>query len=349
MRILFVKLSSIGDIVHTLPAMAAVKRALSDSEITWVVEKSAAEILRNNSSLFWLIELDTKTLRRKFTRRKTIASAQKQLRKLRTSEFDLVIDFQGLFKSALISKFAKTKHRFGFSKRNLREPLSSVFLKNTIDVEPKQHIVLKNLSLAEKSLQKVMSDKNLKLDRENLEFPISTETIHKKEASDIKQKAGGRFAILNPAGGWATKLWPPEKYGQLTDMLWDKLGMSSIISTAPNEINLAKEVHAFAKSGKAILAQPSLKGFYELSKGAEIYVGGDTAPTHLAVAAKCPVVGIFGPTEWWRNGSTDHNDICVERNDIDCRVDCHRRTCDKWICMDISVETVFDAVKKRLK
>jgi ADP-heptose:LPS heptosyltransferase len=69
----------------------------------------------------------------------------------------------------------------------------------------------------------------------------------------------------------------------------------------------------------------------------------------LAVAAKCPVVGIFGPTEWWRNGSINEQDICVERNDIDCRINCHRRTCDKWICLDISVETVFDAIKERLK
>jgi ADP-heptose:LPS heptosyltransferase len=85
-----------------------------------------------------------------------------------------------------------------------------------------------------------------------------------------------------------------------------------------------------------------------LTKKTKVYIGGDTAPTHLAVAAKSPVVGIFGPTEWWRNGSINPNDICVERNDIDCRIDCHRRTCDKWICMDISVETVFEAVKRRI-
>jgi ADP-heptose:LPS heptosyltransferase len=85
-----------------------------------------------------------------------------------------------------------------------------------------------------------------------------------------------------------------------------------------------------------------------LAKRAKIYVGGDTGPTHLAVAANAPVVGIFGPTEWWRNGSPNPQDICVERSDINCRVDCHRRTCSNWICMDISVETVFDAVQKRL-
>ena len=92
----------------------------------------------------------------------------------------------------------------------------------------------------------------------------------------------------------------------------------------------------------------SLKGFYALAKRARVYVGGDTGPTHIAVAAGAPIVGLFGPTEWWRNGSPYSEDICVERNDIDCRVDCHRRSCSKWICMDISVDRVFDAVKKRI-
>jgi ADP-heptose:LPS heptosyltransferase len=91
-----------------------------------------------------------------------------------------------------------------------------------------------------------------------------------------------------------------------------------------------------------------LKGFYELAKKAAVYVGGDTGPTHLAIAAGAPIVGIFGPTEWWRNGSPFTEDICVERTDISCRVECHRRTCSNWICMDIGVETVLEAVTERL-
>jgi ADP-heptose:LPS heptosyltransferase len=90
-------------------------------------------------------------------------------------------------------------------------------------------------------------------------------------------------------------------------------------------------------------------GFFELARRARVYVGGDTGPTHLAIAAKAPVVGLFGPTEWWRNGSLHPDDICVERLDIDCRVDCHRRTCSKWICMDISVGSVLTAVLQRIE
>lgn len=347
MRILIVKLSSIGDVVHTLPTLAAIKRALPEAEISWVVEKNAAEILRNNHLISDLIEIDTKALRNKSKLGKTLLAARRQLRKLRTSEFDLSIDFQGLLKSASIAKLSKTKNRYGFSKKNLREPASRFLLTHTLKVKSKQNIIGKNLSLAEKSLAHHLMDENFELDLKNFEFPIFPNDFHEEEAKAIAGETGEKFAILNPAGGWITKLWHAEKYGELADMLWENLGITSVISTAPNEMELAERAIANSTSGKVILAQPSLKGFYELAKRAQIYVGGDTAPTHLAVAARCPVVGIFGPTEWWRNGSVNKHDICAERNDIDCRVDCHRRKCDKWICMDISVETVFGAIAER--
>ncbi len=146
-----------------------------------------------------------------------------------------------------------------------------------------------------------------------------------------------------------TKLWHAEKFGQLADRLWEESGLISIIATGPKESDLAEKVEANNRSGKIVITQPSLKGFYELVKHSRVYVGGDTGPTHLAVAAGTAVVGLFGPTEWWRNGSPKADDICVQRSDIDCRVDCHRRTCSKWICMDSDVEAVFQAVNERLR
>jgi ADP-heptose:LPS heptosyltransferase len=122
-----------------------------------------------------------------------------------------------------------------------------------------------------------------------------------------------------------------------------------VISLGPREGVLGNRALEAAKVSDPILATPTLKGFFELAKAARLYVGGDTGPTHLAAAAKTPIVGIFGPTEWWRNGSTDPMDICVERTDIGCRINCHRRTCSKWICMDIDVDTVLKAVEKRLR
>ena len=342
MKILIVKLSSIGDIIHTLPTLAAIRHALPDAEISWAVEKSAAEILRGNLMIDNLIEVDTRSMRGGKLIGGILLNSRKQLKNLRVSDFDVALDFQGLLKSAAIAKLSKATRRYGFSKRNLREPASRFLLNDTFEAEPKVSIYRKNLTLAQNAL-------NISVPENDYEFPIHTDETHRAEAEKIIEQTGENYAILNPAGGWTTKLWAAEKFGALADKLWEENNLTSVITTAPNEIELAERVLSSSRSGKIMLAQPSLKGFYELAKRAKIYVGGDTAPTHLAVAAKTPLVGIFGPTEWWRNGSPNQFDVCVERNDIGCRIDCHRRTCNNWICLDISVETVFQAVQKRLK
>lgn len=342
MKILIVKLSSIGDVVHTLPTLAAIRRALPDAEISWAVERSAAEILRGNKLIDNLIEVDTRSMRGGRMIGGIIKNSGEQLKNLRVSDFDVALDFQGLLKSAAIAKLSKAKRRYGFSKQNLREPASRFLLNDTFEIAKKTHIIRKNLTLAQKAL-------NIEIPENDFEFPIFTDEKHRAEAEKIVEQTGENYAILNPAGGWTTKLWAAEKFGALADKLWEESRIFSVITTAPNETELAETALRNSFSGKVLAAQPSLKGFYELAKGAKVYVGGDTAPTHLAVAANAPVVGIFGPTEWWRNGSPNESDICVERNDINCRVDCHRRRCDNWICMEISVETVFQAVQKRLK
>lgn len=341
MKILIVKLSSIGDIIHTLPVLPVIHSNVSNAEITWVVEKKSAEILRNNPMISRLIEIDTKSLRKKDSFGKNFSSATQQIRELRETKFDVALDFQGLLKSAAIAKLAKAKKRFGFAKEALREPVSRFLLHKTFPIEPKTNIVVKNLALLEQALKISVPDKNF-------EFPIWTSENHKNEAADIIQKANGNFVILNPATSWVTKLWQAEKYGQLADKLWKEKGLVSIVTTAPNEKSLAEKVLKSSKSGKIILSAPSLKGFYELAKRAQVYIGGDTGPMFLAVAAKTPIVGIFGPTEWWRNGSPNQDDIGVERTDIGCRINCHRRTCSNWICMDIEVETVFRETLRRL-
>ena len=182
-----------------------------------------------------------------------------------------------------------------------------------------------------------------------MEFPIAADPGHKAEARSAELLTNGSYAILNPGGGWPTKLWSTERFGRLADELWSHHGLHSLVTYGPGEAQLAETVLQSSQSGKAHAVSLSLKGFYELAKRAQVYVGGDTGPTHLAIAAGAPIVGLFGPTEWWRNGSLRTGDICVERVDIDCRTDCHRRACSKWICMDIEVERVLQAVGERLK
>ena len=342
MKILIIKLGAIGDIIHTLPALAAIRARFPAAEVSWAAEQRSAEILRGNELIDNLIEVDTKALRGGRVIEKMLFEGAKQIKNLRQFDFDIAIDFQGLLKSGMIAKLSGAKTRWGFSRADLREPAARVFYTDTAKIPKAVHVVRRNLALAGAALG-IASPAN------ELAFPMFTTDEHVNEAAAIAGRLGSNFAILNPAGGWVTKLWHPEKYGRVADMLWDEYGMESIVVTGPNESALASEVLAASRSGKTILAEPSLKGFYELAKRARIYIGGDTGPTHLAIAAGAPVVGVFGPTEWWRNGSLNPNDICVERLDIGCRVDCHRRTCSNWICMDLGPETLFESVRVRLE
>jgi lipopolysaccharide heptosyltransferase I len=341
MKILIVKLSSIGDVIHALPALAAIRANLPDAEISWVVESRSAGVLRGNRSIDHLIEVDTRSLRGGKVIEEILLEIGRQVKTLRKFSFDIALDFQGLLKSAVIAKLSKAPARFGFSKESLREPASRFLYTDTVRIEPDAHVIRQNLALVRGAL-------NIPVPQTDFEFPIFTSDEDKAEAERIIAGAGENFAILNPAGGWVTKLWHAEKFGQLADRLWEECGLVSVIATGPGETTLAEKVLQNSRSGKAFLTEPSLKGFYELARRAKVYVGGDTGPTHLAVAAGAPIAGIFGPTEWWRNGSPTENDICVRRTDIACRIDCHRRTCSNWICMDIDVETVFQAVKQRL-
>ncbi|HMT07143.1 MAG TPA: lipopolysaccharide heptosyltransferase I [Pyrinomonadaceae bacterium] len=347
MNILIVKLSSIGDIVHALPSVAAVRRAIPEAHISWVAEARSAEILRGSATLDdgrllidELIEIDTRSMRGGKVIDEIVLEMGRQAKLVRSRKYDIAIDMQGLLKSAAMARISGADRRWGFDKNALREPASRFLLTDTVAIEPQTHIIDKNIRLAAVAF-------DFDVDKATLEFPLATNDEHVAEADAITELAGERFALLNPAGGWVTKLWHAEKFGELATRIHDELGITPVVVTAPNEFELAENVHRHT-TDRTIFAEPSLKGFYEIAKRAAVYVGGDTGPTHLAVAANAPIVGIFGPTEWWRNGSPRPDDLVVERTDIGCRVDCHRRTCSNWICMDIDVETVFDAVKRRL-
>jgi heptosyltransferase-1 len=344
MRILIVRLSSIGDIVHALPALAAIRRALPNAEISWAAERPAVEILRDNPSLDHLIEVDTKAVRRVSMSGETLLAPRQQLRRLRASSFDAALDLQGLFKSAMVARLARARRTYGFAREALREPLSRLLLKETVRVPLREHVIAKNLALVAGAL-----NISVPINPTDFEFPIGVGSQYQHEANEALRGHENDYAILNPGGGWPTKLWSVERFGALADELWTNHKLRSIVAYGPGEEHLAASVMQASRSGKASATKLSLKGFYALAKHASLYVGGDTGPTHLAMAANAPIVGLFGPTEWWFNGSPRADDICVERTEIECRIDCNRRACSNWICMDIQVEQVLAAATERLR
>jgi heptosyltransferase-1 len=338
-RILIIRLGAIGDVVHTLPSLSALRRRYPRAYLAWAVERGgAAEVLCGSPYLDELIVLDLRAWRRGVLDSETRAAISEARQNL--SKFDLAIDFQGLLKSAFLPWLAGVDRRIGFDFGALREPASGLLLTERVPVDDTVHIMEKNLELVR--YLGCRSDRPYG-------FPIAISPADEEFADRLTQKADGPIALLNPGGGWATKLWKPEKFGLLADRLHQKYGFQSFITYGPGEEKLAEAVARASITKSARQIASSLKEFFALARRAEIFVGGDTGPMHLAAAAGTPVVALFGPSSARRNGPFDPTDIIVERDDLECRVDCYRRKCDHCTCLDLDLDAVWAGVEHRLQ
>lgn len=357
MRILIVKLSSIGDVVHTLPAAALLRRALPDAQIAWVVERGASAIIEDSPVLDELITLDTRAWRKDLFSSSAARDARAGLSRLRqppelngAGRADLAIDFQGLIKSGVIAFASRATRRLGFQTSDLRETASKLFLTEQAATSQFKHVIDKNLALARVAIAataiKQTDDDGMSND--GYEFPIAVSPDDERYVRELIEFQGGPFAIINPGGGWATKLWPSEHYATLVDWLWDDCALRSLVTYGPGEEALAHRIVSSARSGAARAVASTLKQFVALARTAALFVGGDTGPLHLAAASATPIVGLYGPTSPERNGPFDPRDITVGR-ELWCRAACHRRSCWHWECMDIPVNDVKRAVLNRLE
>ncbi|MBL8203289.1 MAG: glycosyltransferase family 9 protein [Blastocatellia bacterium] len=338
MRILIVKLGAIGDVVHTLPALAAMRRAWPEAHLTWVVERGgAAKLLRDNPCLDELIEVDTRGWRKNLLGGETRTAIKTAVAKLRG--FDVAVDFQGLLKSGMMMWLSRAPRRIGFAKEALREPASAYLMTERVKVDDHDHIIKKNLQLIA----------HLGISIEGAyEFPLGISFTEQQFAEQQIDQRGGNVAIINPGGGWPTKLWNAQGFAAIADRLWDNYGWRSVVTYGPGEEALAQSVVAHSRSGAVELLNSTLKQFFALAQRARLFLGGDTGPLHLAAAAGTPIVGIYGPTPARRNGPFAPADVIVERFDLDCRVGCFRRSCSHTSCMNIPVEAVWQQVQKRI-
>jgi heptosyltransferase I len=352
MRIVIVKLSAIGDVVHALPAVAALRRALPAAHLAWVVEKRAAAILKDSPVIDDLIEIDTRAWRKRPVSRATLSGLREGFARVRgDAPIDVAVDFQGLLKSAMVIKATKARRRIGFENADLREPLSRLFLTEQVATASLDHVIEKNLALARAVIggltESGTESDDAAYSPRLYEFPINLSADDAAYAEAAASQSAAPFAILNPGGGWPTKLWPAERFGELADQLYEQHGMVSYITFGPGEEGLARAVAGHSRSGAARVIASTLKQFIALSRRAALFVGGDTGPLHLAAAVGTPIVGLYGPTSPARNGPFNPQDITVGR-DLWCRSDCHRRTCWHWQCMDIPASVVARAVSFRL-
>lgn len=331
MKGLVVRLSSIGDVVHTLPAAAALGR--NGWQTGWLVEPLSRPLLDGNPALSWLtVAPAAKAFR--------LSEAWVGVRRLRSAGYDVALDFQGLWKSAAWARASGATRTLGFARAWRREPASTSLLGEAAELSADAvHVIDKNLALL----------RPLGIDALGLrEFPLpparSEEDAVTRRLAEIGLEG---FVVLNAGGGWKNKLWPAERFGALARALRDR-GLRSIVTWGPGEEGLADRV-VEASAGAAIRCFPTtLLELVALLRRARLVVAGDTGPLHLACAVGTPVVGIYGPTDPARNGPFDPADRVV-RHAPSC-APCHRRQCPihDGVMETIDLPEVLAAVDGRL-
>jgi lipopolysaccharide heptosyltransferase I len=327
MNILIVRLGALGDIIHTIPAVAALRRAFPDTRIDWLVDAKHRAVVELVTVIDRIVALERPTLR----------AWTDVARRLRQVRYDAAIDFQGLMKSALLARASGATRVIGFSIWHLREKGARPFYSDTDGAGPDVHVILKNLRLL----------RTLGVTDECISFPLAR--VQSDVAEQVRASTGERpFALINPGAAWPNKRWPADRYGEVAAFLREVRGLSSVVLWGPGEQSLAQSV-VEASAGAAHMAPPTgLGDLLALSRAATLMISGDTGPLHIAAAAGTPTVAIFGPTDPGRNGPWSPDDIALSRFGVcGCHYDrrCHESL---WCLADLSVGEVTAAIQQRL-
>lgn len=289
---LVIRLGSMGDIVHALPAVAALRRAFPNARIDWLVEARWRELVELNPHLSRCVTIGTLAWRRAPWKHGTeIAQA---LGELRRTAYACAVDFQGLYKSSLLGWLTGARRRLGFQERMLREPGSFLFYTERVQPPANAHVVEMNLALVAPLGADV---------RGPYTFDLPTTADDEAYVEDqIRRHGLADFFIVSPGGGWEAKCWPVERYAELHSRLVRAYGWRGVVNVGPGEETLAAELIARARPAEPLRIPTSARQYVALARRARMVIGGDTGPVHVAAALGTPVVGLFGPTDPVRNG-----------------------------------------------
>ncbi len=304
-RILVIRLSSIGDIVHTLPAVAALAESLPEAEIAWAVEKRYAELLEGNPHVGRVIPLDILGWRKRWRRSGTAGEIRRQLGELRRFHADLAIDFQGLIKSGLLARLSGAPRRVGLGGPWLRESLAGTFYTERVEARGRRHVVEENLALAEHAGAQPVAQEHW-----NFPLPVSAEAARRVEER-LARLGVERFLVINPGGGWMSKRWAPERYAELIDELEHQARYTPLVTGSPAEEPTIHDILERANARRALYFASTVSEYIALIRRASLFIGGDTGPLHLAAAVGTPIVAIYGPTNPTRNGPFAPADIAL--------------------------------------
>lgn len=327
-KILIIKPSSLGDIIHTLPALSIIRKSFPQSYIAWLVNANFREILEGHPYLDEIIP---------FPRYLFLKKGCSFLKELKERHFDMVIDLQGLLRSALIGLWSGAEERIGFKRGREFSPL---FYTRPIEIEPEVlHAVDRNARLASS-----ISGGIFELD---FTFFLSPRAIKKIEELLKGMDIQGEIVTLNPATRWASKRWPEERWASLADELADK-GAIFFVS-GPGEEEGVKRIRSLMKKCSFSLAGTlNLQELAAFLTRSRLLITVDSGTMHLASALPIPVVSLFGPTDPSRCGPYGQNDGVI-RLSLECS-DCYRTRCREMRCMKgIEPEMVLSKAEEILK
>jgi heptosyltransferase-1 len=263
MRILVVRLSSMGDVIHALPAVASLKHSFPHSHVAWVVRTRWMPLLENNPFVDEIIPFE-----------RTLRGIIDTRRKLRESRLDLAIDFQGLLQSALVAGAARPDRIVGFHRSQVRERAAALFYSTCLEAHA-QHVVDRNLELVAAAGASSL-----------------LHTFSLPEGSPEGQLPPGKFVLASPLAGWGSKQWPIEFYQELAG----RLNVPLVVNGPPEAAETLSQIRG------AHVHLSGIAGLIHATRAAQAVIGVDSGPLHLAAALSKPGVAIFGPTDPSRNG-----------------------------------------------
>jgi heptosyltransferase-1 len=281
-RILAVRLSSLGDLVHTIPVVPALRSSCPEAEIHWVVDERWLPLMQLVRGINQVVPL-----------RPSVSGYLHCMKQVRNAGYSCAIDFQGIYRSAMLVWASGANKRIGRDRESARERGAARFYSDRISPLGK-HVAEMSMSLAEHAGARLQTP---------MQFPIDVPAAELgRVRENLKGKGITNYIVVSPGGGWKSKCWPAERFGALCAEVWRRHGLPSVINIAPGESALGKAVRAHSHPAKPIVYCPELRELVALSSGALLVVGGDTGPLHLAAALGTPVVALFGATNAERNG-----------------------------------------------
>jgi len=339
-RALVVRLSSIGDVIHTMPAFMALRRAAPSALLGWVVEPAAAPLVQRLPGPLRVHVLDTHKWRRRWWHPSVAREVRKGIADLRSERYEIALDFQGLVKSALVGHLSRA-HLIGYAKSDLREPLAARWYERMAPEFPAgRHVIWRAMELAK--LAGVGADA--------LEFPkLSRSRDEEYVDQELRKMRIARFAVVHAGSNWSSKNWSPLQFAAFGRAFVRRSGLPLIWVWGPGERDRAEVLATSVGLGSHAAFPTSLTQLAALLQRADLLVGGDSAPLHLAVACGTPITGIFGPTDPLRNGPLREEDHSVLHR-LPCSF-CFQRQCPVGTreCLEgLTVDSVVAAALERL-